>query len=51
MDRKRERLLSQEERDKRHEKHPVSTEPATSEKGLPEIPPRKTEERKGGNQK
>jgi hypothetical protein len=38
--RKSERLVSQEEKVRRHVKHPVSTEPATHETGIPMIPAR-----------
>jgi hypothetical protein len=41
------RLLSPEEKENRHVKHPISTEPAISGVGIPEIPARKPTAKKG----
>jgi hypothetical protein len=47
--RKREPLLSPKELENRRYKHPVSTEPATSSEGIPQIPAGPKGTRVGGN--
>lgn len=51
FDRKREPLLTNEEKELRNRKPPVSTAPAIGGKGIPLIPPRDSEVRKSGNER
>lgn len=46
--RKRTALISPDEREQRHAKHPVSTEPATRETGTPTIQPAVKSKKKSG---